>query len=170
MDVGVYQVDHVHRVSDVPEAVCLAGDQFDLVVGRLNPRVARTQADRVRDVLLAAFDLGVQFPGCRAHTVTRPPQPVFQIRLVLVGVGRFRQEPKGFLQPVRPIQFRVSRPDHVEPGALAVGQVLRGCPYVICRVRLMPGCVVSCRGLGACAGVVSVRGGVVVVVWVPPGW
>lgn len=45
-----------------------------------------------------------------------------------------------------------------------------GCPYVICQVRLVPGCVVSCRGLGACAGVVSVRGGVVVVVWVPPGW
>lgn len=45
-----------------------------------------------------------------------------------------------------------------------------GCPYVICQVRLMRGCVVSCRGLGACAGVVSVRGGVVVVVWVPPGW
>ena len=45
-----------------------------------------------------------------------------------------------------------------------------GCPYVICQVRLMPGCVVSCRGLGACAGVVSVRGGAVVVVWVPPGW
>ena len=45
-----------------------------------------------------------------------------------------------------------------------------GCPYVICQVCLMPGCVVSCRGLGACAGVVSVRGGVVVVVWVPPGW
>lgn len=48
---------------------------------------------------------------------------------------------------------------------------LGGCPYVICQVRLMRGCVVSCRGLGACAGVVSVRGGVVVVVvWVPPGW
>lgn len=46
-----------------------------------------------------------------------------------------------------------------------------GGPYVICQVRLMRGCVVSCRGLGACAGVVSVRGGVVVVVvWVPPGW
>ena len=45
-----------------------------------------------------------------------------------------------------------------------------GWPYVICQVRLMRGCVVSCRGLGACAGVVSVRGGVVVVVWVPPGW
>ena len=48
--------------------------------------------------------------------------------------------------------------------------VIGGCPYVICQVRLVPGCVVSCRGLGACAGVVSVRGGVVVVVWVPPGW
>lgn len=31
----------------------------------------------------------------------------------------------------------------------------------------MPGCVVYCRGLGACAGIVSVRGGAVVV-WVPP--
>lgn len=48
--------------------------------------------------------------------------------------------------------------------------VIGGGPYVICQVRLVPGCVVSCRGLGACAGVVSVRGGVVVVVWVPPGW
>lgn len=72
MDVGAYQVDHVHHVSDVPEAVCLAGDQFDLVVGRLNPRVARTQADRVRDVLLAAFDLGVQFPERRDPVVTPP--------------------------------------------------------------------------------------------------
>lgn len=46
----------------------------------------------------------------------------------------------------------------------------RGCAYVICQVRLVPGCVVSCRGLGACVGVVPVRGGVVVVVRVPPGW
>lgn len=126
MDVGAYQVDHVHHVPDVPEAVCLADDQFDFVVGRLDPRVAHAQADRVRDVLLVAFDLGVQFPGCRDPAVARPPQPVFQVRLGLVGVGRFQQKTQGFLQPVRPIQFRVSRPDHVEPGALAVGQVLRG--------------------------------------------
>ena len=61
----------------------------------------------------------------------------------------------------------------VQPEATVSRTVMHtegGCPYVICQVRLMRGCVVSCRGLGACAGVVSVRGGVVVVVWVPPGW
>jgi len=40
-DVGSYQVDHVHHVPDVPETVCLADNQFDLVVGHLAPRVAR---------------------------------------------------------------------------------------------------------------------------------
>ena len=53
---------------------------------------------------------------------------------------------------------------------ISIKRIEGGCPYVICQVRLVPGCVVSCRGLGACAGVVSVSGGVVVVVWVPPGW
>lgn len=60
-----YQVDHVHRVPDVPEAVCFADGQFDLVVGRLGPRVARARADRAPDVSLVAFDLGVQFPERR---------------------------------------------------------------------------------------------------------
>lgn len=62
---GAYQVHHVHHVPEVPEAVCLADDQSDLVVGRLETRVARAQANRARDVPLVAFDLGVQFPGRR---------------------------------------------------------------------------------------------------------
>lgn len=119
-DVGAYQVDHVHHVPDVPEAVCLADDQFDLVVGRLDPRVAHAQADCVQDVFLVAFDLGVQFPERRDPAVARPPQPVFQVRLGLVGVGRFQQEPKGFLQPVRPVQFR-----GLPPGSCRAGRAGR---------------------------------------------
>lgn len=60
-DVGTYQVNHVHHVPDVPETVYLADDQSDLVLGRHDPRVARARANRVRDVHLVAFDLGVQF-------------------------------------------------------------------------------------------------------------
>jgi hypothetical protein len=60
-DVGAYRVDYVHHVSDVPVALYPADDQFDLVVSRLDPRVVHVPADRVRDVLLVAFDFDVRF-------------------------------------------------------------------------------------------------------------
>ena len=56
---------HLAHVPDVPVALYPADDQFDLVVSRLDPRVVHVPADRVRDVLLVAFDLDVRFPERR---------------------------------------------------------------------------------------------------------
>lgn len=76
--VGAYWVDNVHLVTDVPETVCLADGQFDLVVGCIDSRVAHAQANRVQDVLLVAFDRGYSSLPVGTLAVARQPQPVFR--------------------------------------------------------------------------------------------
>lgn len=107
---GAYQVDHVHYVPDVPEAVWLADDQSDLVVGRFDPRVARAQANRVRDVLLVAFDLGVQFPERQD-----PSKPFRFSRQVNVETLTPYRKRDGFFNTRPPIKTPLPPTNHPQP-------------------------------------------------------
>ena len=55
--IGAYQIHHIHHVLDVPEAICFADDQLDLVVSCFDPGITETKTDRVKDVLLMTPDL-----------------------------------------------------------------------------------------------------------------
>ena len=73
----------------IPESICLANNQLDLVVGCLNPRTAQPQSDRIQDMILVAPDLLIQIVECRYPAVACPLEPVLEVGFWLFDISRF---------------------------------------------------------------------------------
>lgn len=56
-DIRAYKIYDIHYILYIAKPISFADNQFDFIVGCLNPGIAQSKPDRVKDVILMTLNL-----------------------------------------------------------------------------------------------------------------
>jgi len=101
--------NHGDQVIEVTETVGRANDQFDFVVGSLDPSIGEPVPRRSNNGIKVALDLLAQVPENRDPAPLSPVYPLFEQDSNLVRAG-FERQTQIFLQKVGTVKSWASFP------------------------------------------------------------